>query len=119
MVVREAQVQAARRGHPLGQAPHDVQVLRVEVDEHDLRAGEAGAVVVDEGRHGACRARRSTSEVGQPDRCHSSLLDGARQEPTHEVSLQEDVEDDDRDGDQHGSGSHDRLVADALRTREE
>jgi hypothetical protein len=54
---REAQVHAARGRHAFGEAPHDVQVRRIKVDEHDLRAGEARPVVVDEGGHGARRAR--------------------------------------------------------------
>ena len=66
----EAQVQATGRRHPFGEAPHDIEVGGVQVDEHDLRAGETGPVVVDEGGHGAGRSRRAASQVGELDGCH-------------------------------------------------
>ena len=51
-------------GHPLGQPLDDRQPVGHEVDEHDLRAREARAVVVDERRHGA--GARGSSH--RPDR---------------------------------------------------
>ena len=64
-----AQVDIGRLGHPEPDALDDLQPLRVEVDEHDLRAAELGPSL-DDGGHGAGGTGAAPADVGESDRRH-------------------------------------------------
>ena len=98
-------VEPAGARHPLGEPADQVEPLGVEVDQHDLRAVEVLARVEERG-HRAGGAGGAAAEVGDLDACHL-FLDRPRQHAADEVPLEEDVDDDDRERDEHG-GRRDR-----------
>ena len=73
---RHREVDALRRRHPLREVADQLEALRVEVDQHDLRAGEVLALL-DEARHRARSAGRPAADVGDLQSCHL-LLQRAR-----------------------------------------
>jgi hypothetical protein len=66
---RDAQIEAAGTGHPLGDPAHDVEPSLVEVHEGHFGAFERGAAK-DQGGHGARCARAPAADVGELDPGH-------------------------------------------------
>ena len=67
---RDREVDAAGAGHLLGERPDQLEPVGVEVDQHDLRPVELGAVVVDERGHRPRTAGRASADVCQLDPGH-------------------------------------------------
>ena len=87
-----------RRGHALGQPADEVEAVGVEVDQHDLGAGEPLAVL-DVAGHRAGGARRAAADVRDLDAGHRrcSWFGGRRARPffrpvAHRVKTKTDHE---------------------------
>ena len=72
MVGRTVDVDALRRRHPLGEAADQLEPVGVEVDQHDLGAGEVLALL-DEARHRPGAAGGPAADVGDLQPCHPDL----------------------------------------------
>ncbi len=65
----DCQVKAGIAGHLLAQDAYDIQTLRAQIDQNDLRALEV-LPLIDEGSDGARRPRAATTDIGDLESCH-------------------------------------------------